>query len=60
MSAESIPRLASFKSVPRFKEHLQTLHLSVPCDDDLVTGPECPLLQPLKKGSIRIDPFFKG
>jgi len=54
MSAESIPRLASFKSVPRFKEHLQTLHLSIPCDDDLVTGPECPLLQPLKKGSIRI------
>lgn len=54
MSAESIPRLASFKTVARFKERLQTLGLSIPCDDEFVVGPGGPLLKPLHKGSLRI------
>src|SRR5690242_5223428 len=54
MIAESIPRVASFKTVTRFKEHLRALRLSVPCDDELAIGSESPLRSPLCAPSIRI------
>jgi NADPH2 dehydrogenase len=54
MIAESIPRVASFKTVTRFKEHLSALRLSIPCDDELAIGSESPLRSPLCAASIRI------
>jgi NADPH2 dehydrogenase len=54
MSAHSILRLGSVKDVARFKEHLDALHLTIPCDSALVAGPGSPLRQPLVNGPIRI------
>jgi NADPH2 dehydrogenase len=54
MSAHSILRIASLKDVPHFREHLRSLHVSLPCDDELVRGDESPLSQPLTHGKLRI------
>jgi 2,4-dienoyl-CoA reductase-like NADH-dependent reductase (Old Yellow Enzyme family) len=54
MSALPILRLGSVKSVTRFKEHLLSLGLEIPCDEDLLSGSESPLRQPLLRSGIRI------
>lgn len=54
MSPLSIPRLGSLKDVIHFQEHLQSLHLSLPCDGELVCGTESPLSQPLTQGKLQI------
>jgi 2,4-dienoyl-CoA reductase-like NADH-dependent reductase (Old Yellow Enzyme family) len=47
MSAPSILRLGSVKSVARFKEHLRALGLNIPCDDEVIAGSHSPLRQPV-------------
>ncbi|HST09627.1 MAG TPA: hypothetical protein VLL05_04575 [Terriglobales bacterium] len=54
MSSPPILRLGSVKTVARFKEHLRSLHLNIPCDDELLSGPVSPLRQPLARGEISI------
>src|SRR6185312_11654858 len=54
VSVESILRLGTIKSVAAFREHLHSLHLALPCDDELLTGQESPLRQPLVRGEIKI------
>jgi len=54
MSADPFVRLGSVKDVARFKEHLDALHLSIPCDDQLASGLESPVLRPLINGELKI------
>ena len=54
MSANSFLRLGSVKGVARFREHLDALHLSIPCDDELASGPESPLRWPLINGELKV------
>jgi 2,4-dienoyl-CoA reductase-like NADH-dependent reductase (Old Yellow Enzyme family) len=54
MSAPSILRLGSVKDVARFQQHLHSLHVTIPCDDDLAVGPESPLRRPLIRVGIKI------
>jgi NADPH2 dehydrogenase len=54
MSAPPILRLGSVKDIARFEQHLQSLHLKIPCDRELVCGPESPLRWPLVNGEIKI------
>ena len=54
MSAIPILRLGTVKGVMPFKQHLKALHLSIPCDDTLVSGLDSPLRTPLSNGSIQI------
>ena len=54
MSAHLIRRLGTFKNVSSFKEYLAALNLDIPCDDELVVGPESPLRQPLFRDSLKI------
>jgi 2,4-dienoyl-CoA reductase-like NADH-dependent reductase (Old Yellow Enzyme family) len=54
MSALPILRLGAVKEVARFKDHLHTLGLKIPCDDKLLIGPESPLRWPLSRGEIEI------
>ncbi len=54
MSPTPILRLGSVRNVAHFKEHLEALHLNIPCDSELIAGPESPLRQPLEKGAIRL------
>ena len=54
MSALPILRLGSVKDVTRFKEHLRSLHLPIPCDDELIVGLDSPFQKPLTRGQITI------
>jgi NADPH2 dehydrogenase len=54
MSPQSILRLGSLKDVAHFQEHLGSLDLSLPCDDELVRGADSPLSRPLAKDDLQI------
>jgi len=54
MSAQPILRLGAVKDIARFEQHLQSLHLNIPCERELAYGPESPLRWPLVKGEIKI------
>ena len=54
MSTSEIVRIGSLKSVARFKEHLRTLSVDIPCDDEIVVGQPSPLRQMLVKGNFSI------
>jgi NADPH2 dehydrogenase len=54
MSATPILRLGSLKHVSQFKDHVRALGLSIPCDDQLITGPDSPLRKPLSRRSMTI------
>ncbi len=49
-----ILRLGAVKDVERFKEHLHSLGLNIPCDSSIVSGPESPLRQPLSRAGITL------
>ena len=49
-----ILRLGAVKDVERFKEHLHSLGLDIPCDASIVPGPDSPLRQPLSRAGITL------
>ncbi len=49
-----ILRLGTVKDVSRFQQHLRTLGLNIPCDSEVISRPESPLLQPLSRGEINL------
>jgi 2,4-dienoyl-CoA reductase-like NADH-dependent reductase (Old Yellow Enzyme family) len=49
-----ILRLGAVKEVSRFREHLDSLGVEIPCDDEVVGGPSSSLQQPLKRGGIQL------
>src|ERR1035438_2062276 len=49
------PRVAGFGSVGAFKAHLAALGLDLPCADELITGSDAPLGQPME-----VDGFTLG
>lgn len=49
-----ILRLGTVKDVARFKEHLQSLGLDIPCDLTLASGPDSSLRQPLSRAGIHL------
>ena len=49
-----ILRLGAVKDVERFKEHLRSLGLNIPCDSTIVSGPDSPLRQPLSRAGITL------
>jgi 2,4-dienoyl-CoA reductase-like NADH-dependent reductase (Old Yellow Enzyme family) len=49
-----ILRLGAVKNVERFKEHLYSLGLNIPCDSSIFTGPDSPLRQPLSRAGITL------
>jgi NADPH2 dehydrogenase len=54
MSAIPILRLGAVKNVQRFQEHLHAIGVTLPCDRDLLHGPESPLRWPLARGGMEI------
>jgi NADPH2 dehydrogenase len=54
MKPNEIVRLGGMHSVARFREHLHSLGISIPCDDELTGGAESPLAQPLVRDGIAI------
>ena len=51
-------RLGTVKDVGRFKEHLRSLGLDIPCDSAIVAGAESPLRQPLARAGITLPNRF--
>jgi NADPH2 dehydrogenase len=54
MNPNAILRLGAAKDVEHFKAHLRLLNLPIPCDEEVVSGPDCPLRQPLVKAGFSI------
>jgi 2,4-dienoyl-CoA reductase-like NADH-dependent reductase (Old Yellow Enzyme family) len=54
MNALPILRLGTVKEVERFREHVRSLGLAIPCDHDLVAGTNSPLCAHLNRGRIKI------
>lgn len=54
MRERPIRKLASFKSIEEFEQHLRSLHISLPCDPQIAAGPESPFLQTMKRKGLRI------
>ena len=54
MSTRPILRLGSVKDVEHFLGHLKSLGLTVPCDSEILHGPESPLLRTLLRDGISI------
>ena len=54
MTTQPIVRLASLKSVDRFREHMRALGLTIPCDQEIVSGPDSPLRQAVVCGRMTI------
>jgi 2,4-dienoyl-CoA reductase-like NADH-dependent reductase (Old Yellow Enzyme family) len=54
VNTKPILRLGTVKNVAGFQEHLRSLGLFIPCDDQLVKGTGSPLRQPLVSGDIKI------
>jgi NADPH2 dehydrogenase len=52
------PPVGGIRSVADFKSHLSTLQLSIPCDDELQTGPTSPLAQMLELNGRKIGNRF--
>ncbi len=56
MSTESksfkLVRIPSLKTVDRFRDHLASLNVSLPCDDTLETGDASPLVVPVTNTTI--------
>jgi NADPH2 dehydrogenase len=54
MSAHPILRLGTLKDVARFQDHVHSLGLSIPCDNELLCGSDAPLRQPLSRAGITL------
>jgi len=54
MNSESILRLGALKEVSQFQEHLNSLALKIPCDQEVLQGTASPLRTPVECGAIRI------
>jgi NADPH2 dehydrogenase len=46
------------KDVRRFQEHLHSIGVTIPCDGELLAGPESPLRWPLPRDGIEIGNRF--
>jgi 2,4-dienoyl-CoA reductase-like NADH-dependent reductase (Old Yellow Enzyme family) len=53
MNSLPILRLGTVKEVERFQEHVRSLGLTIPCDNELLRGTDSPLRAPLSRGGIR-------
>ena len=52
------PRVASFKSLHAFTEHLDSLGLNLPCDAELLSGDQTPLAENIEVDGVKIGNRF--
>ena len=45
-------RIPSLKTVAAFRQHLASLDLDLPCDEEIITGSDSPLAQPIERVMI--------
>jgi len=54
LSGQRILRLGTIKSVAGFQEHVRALGLTIPCDEQLLSGADSPLRSPLVRAGVKI------
>src|SRR5262245_10834190 len=54
VTAPAIVRIGALRDVVHFRECLDSLGLSIPCDRDLISGSHSTLAEPLILGDIRL------
>jgi len=47
-------RLGTIRGVAEFQKYLESLHLKIPCDQNILTGPDSPLRRPIAQSGIKI------
>src|SRR6267142_107712 len=58
MSEPRFLHLGGLRDIEVFQRHLRELHISIPCDPELVPGDASPLAQPLRRGNITLGNRF--
>src|SRR5258705_12486921 len=58
MNQNSFLRLGAIRDVETFRNYLQELHISIPCDVKLLAGDTSPLGEPLLRGGIAVGNRF--
>src|SRR5213080_2135799 len=58
MNQKSFLRLGGIRDVETFRNHLQKLHISIPCDVKLFAGNTSPLGQSLHRGDVALGNRF--
>jgi NADPH2 dehydrogenase len=58
MNPSGILRLGGVRDVAQFKEHLDALRLTIPCDNELLRGADSPLAEPIVREDIKIGNRF--
>ena len=58
MNQNSFLRLGGIRDVETFRNYLQALHISIPCDTKLLAGDGSPLGQPLHRGDVAVGNRF--
>ena len=58
MNQNSFLRLGGIRDVETFRNCLQELHISIPCDAKLLAGDTSPLGQPLQRGGVCVGNRF--
>src|SRR5580704_4617666 len=58
MSRNDILRLGSIRDVVHFKQHIESLHLDIPCDGEILCGEDSPLTRPIIRVGINIGNRF--
>jgi 2,4-dienoyl-CoA reductase-like NADH-dependent reductase (Old Yellow Enzyme family) len=54
MGTHSILRIGSVKDVAQFQQHLTSLGVTIPCDNEIVEGATSPLRRPIERAGISI------
>jgi len=50
----SIPRVGAMHDAARFREHLRSLNVEIPCDEQPIRGDDSPLAKPLIRAGVAI------
>src|SRR5881296_1402558 len=58
MSDKPFLRLGGIRDVETFQRYLRELHISIPCDQDLIAGDASPLAQPLQVDDLVLGNRF--
>src|SRR5258706_11279184 len=58
MSSHPIVHLGSLRGAEAFKHHLSEHDIAIPCDEEILTGSDAPLGQPLRSNGITIGNRF--
>jgi 2,4-dienoyl-CoA reductase-like NADH-dependent reductase (Old Yellow Enzyme family) len=54
MSTQAFLRIGAIPGIKQFQEHLNSFHLTIPCDAEILSGPDSPLRTPIVCGPIKI------